>query len=306
MDINQLQYVIEIAQTGSITQAAKNLYMGQPNLSKSIKDLESEIGITIFTRTAKGVILTKSGKDFVGYARSIVKQMNTLQNMYNTDTEEKIKLNIYVPHASYISNAFVKFANGLSDTEIDLSFHETNTLYAINEVSNGNNGFGIIRFQTQHKSYFEKLCLEKDLKCEHLWTYNMVVLMGKSHPLCNIPEIPYHLLSQYTEIVQSDFNPVISEEISDTKKAEPKRKISVFDRGSEFDILKNVKGSYMWVSPIPFSVLHDNGLIQKPCYNINDYCDIIIFPVHNNISPVALDLINHIKMEISQFKDIIY
>ena len=306
MDINQLQYVIEVAQTGSITQAAKNLYMGQPNLSKSIKDLENEIGITIFTRTAKGVILTSSGKDFVGYARSIVKQVDTLQNMYKTNTDQKVKLNLYVPHASYISNAFVKFVNTLTDTEIDLSYRETNTLFAINEVSGQHNSFGIIRFQTQHKNYFEKLCLEKDLKCEHLWTYNMVVLMAKNHPLCNISKIPYHLLSQYTEIVQSDFNPVLCEENCENNKSETKRKIHVFDRGSEFDILKNVKGSYMWVSPIPFSVLFENGLIQKPSPNINDYCDIIIYPAHSNIPKIVLDLINQIKQEIIQFKDIMF
>lgn len=306
MDINQLQYVLEVAKTGSITKAAKNLFMGQPNLSKSIKDLENEIGITIFTRTAKGVILTKSGKDFTGYARSIVKQMTTLENMYKTNDEEKIKLNIYVPHASYISNAFVKFANNLGHTEIDLSYRETNTLYAINEVSNEHSGFGIIRFQAQHRGYLEKLCLEKDLKWQNLWNYNMVVLMGEDHPLCHIPEIPYHLLSQYIEIIQSDFNPVLCQENLDTKKVESKRKISVFDRGSEFDILKNVKDSYMWVSPIPFSVLEQNSLIQKPCPNTNDYCDIIIYPAHTNIPKIASNFINQIKLEISQFEDIIY
>lgn len=306
MDINQLKYVIEVAQSGSITQAAKNLYMGQPNLSKSIKDLENEIGITIFTRTAKGVILTNSGKDFVGYARSIVKQVDTLQNMYKSYSDEKVKLNIYVPHASYISNAFVKFVNSLKNEKINLSYHETNTMFTINQVSKELDSIGIIRFQTQHKGYFDKLCLEKELKCEHLWTYNMVVLMGKDHPLSNLPEIPYHLLSEYTEIIQSDFFPVLSEETPDTEKCEAKRKINVFDRGSQFDILKNVKGSYMWVSPIPFSVLNANNFVQKPCPTLNDYSDVIIYPAHSNILEITSDLIEQIKQEILQFKNIMF
>lgn len=83
MNFQQLQYAVEIAKTGSISAAAKNLFMGQPNLSKSIKELEEETGIVIFHRTSKGVQLTKSGQEFIGYAQTILKQVEKLESLYN-------------------------------------------------------------------------------------------------------------------------------------------------------------------------------------------------------------------------------
>ncbi len=305
MDLNQLKYVLEIARTGSITHAAKNLYMGQPNLSKSIKELENEIGITIFNRTAKGVVLTPSGKNFAGYARSIVKQMNSLSELYKNQSEEKLSFKISVPRASYISYIFGKFIDKYKDKEVDIAYHETNSLNVISDVALHNSDFGIIRYQKQHKAYFEKLCFEKELKCEPLWTYNMVVLMSDKHPLADLHEIPYNILSEYTEIIQSDFNPVLSNEDTAKIKVTSKSSIAVFDRGSQFDILNTVQGSYVWVSPVPFSILYKHELVQKPCPNVNDYCDVLVFPAHSTLSPLATEFISKLQVQINELCDII-
>ena len=81
MNLQQLKYAVEIARVGSISKAAKNLYMGQPNLSKSIKELEAELGQTLFSRTARGVQPTRAGEDFLGYARSILSQVESLSQL---------------------------------------------------------------------------------------------------------------------------------------------------------------------------------------------------------------------------------
>lgn len=120
MNLQQLRYVVEVARTGSITQAARNLYMGQPNLSKSIKELESEVGISLFRRTAKGVVPTKAGEDFLAYARSITAQMDTLEHLYGGSQAQVQRLRAAAPRASYVSAAFARCAGRLaSGTELD-------------------------------------------------------------------------------------------------------------------------------------------------------------------------------------------
>ena len=106
MNLQQLRYAVEVAKTGSITAAAKNLYMGQPNLSKSIRELEAELGITLFERTARGVAPTKNGEDFLGYARSIIAQMESLETMFGPHTETGTQLSVCAPRASYVAQAF--------------------------------------------------------------------------------------------------------------------------------------------------------------------------------------------------------
>ena len=97
MNLQQLRYAVEVAKTGSITAAAKNLYMGQPNLSKSIRELEAELGITLFERTARGVAPTKNGEDFLGYARSIIAQMESLE------TKPAFISSVTPPHSTHCS-----------------------------------------------------------------------------------------------------------------------------------------------------------------------------------------------------------
>ena len=109
MNLQQLRYAVEVAKTGSITAAAKNLYMGQPNLSKSIRELEAELGITLFERTARGVAPTKNGEDFLGYARSIIAQMESLETMFGPHTETGTQLSVCAPRASYVAQAFRRY-----------------------------------------------------------------------------------------------------------------------------------------------------------------------------------------------------
>ena len=284
MNVQQLRYVVEIAKTGSITKAAKNLYMGQPNLSKSVKELENEIGITLFRRTAKGVVATSGGADFLGYARSIIAQMDTLTQRYHRQTSEESVLRCAVPRASYVAEAFGRYSAALPQP-LNLSYRETNALSVIAEVSDGTAEIGVVRFEETHSEYFEKLFYEKNLAVEELWHYAMVVLLHETHPLAALPEVPYHLLTQYTEIVHGDFMPVLPEETLEQTSAQ--NQIAIFDRGSQFDILRTVRGSYLWVSPMPFAVLERHALVQKPCRSQNRYHDVIVHRASTPLSPVA-------------------
>ncbi len=296
MNLQQLRYVVEIAKMGSITKAAKNLYMGQPNLSKSVKELETEIGFTLFRRTAKGVVPTPGGADFLGYARSIIAQMDTLTQRYHKDPSEASVLRCAAPRASYAAEAFGRYSAALPQP-LNLSYRETNALSVIADVADGTAEIGVVRFEDAHTEYFEKLFYEKGLAAEELWHYAMVVLVHETHPLAALPEVPYHLLAQYTEIVHGDFMPVLPEEI--VEQTSPQNQIAIFDRGSQFDILRTVRGSYLWVSPMPFAVLERHGLVQKMCRSKTRYHDVIVHRASAPLPAIAADFAAALREEIA-------
>ncbi|MDD3430253.1 MAG: LysR family transcriptional regulator, partial [Oscillospiraceae bacterium] len=148
MNLQQLRYVVEIEKTNSITGAAKNLFMGQPNLSKSVKELENEIGITLFNRTAKGVEPTSGGLQFLRYAKTILEQMDELESLYKPQAQSALQFSLSVPRATYISVTFSRFLNNMDcDTPLDIQYKETNSVSAVTDVSTGCSSLGIIRYQ---------------------------------------------------------------------------------------------------------------------------------------------------------------
>jgi DNA-binding transcriptional LysR family regulator len=280
VNLQQLRYAVEVARVGSISKAAKNLFMGQPNLSKSIKELEEEVGQPLFYRTVQGVQPTKAGRDFLGYARSILSQMDSLTNLCRQDVAPASPLFVCVPHASYISHAFSRYAAQLAADggTLNLDYRETDSMSALHAVAAGEAQLGIVRCQNAHTDYFQTLCAENGLHAELLWQYYMVLLMSEEHPLAGMREIPYNLLRQYTEIVHGDLTPVLPAEQPNTDGLRhSESRIAVYERGSQFDLLRRVKGSYMWVSPVPFSLLSREELVQKPCRTETVYQDIVIY-----------------------------
>jgi DNA-binding transcriptional LysR family regulator len=113
MNLLHLKYAVEVDKTRSINKAAENLYMGQPNLSRAIKELEESLGITIFKRTSKGITPTPKGEEFLEYAKNILAQVDEMEALYNKKKKGKQEFNISVPRASYISLAFCAFVNTL-------------------------------------------------------------------------------------------------------------------------------------------------------------------------------------------------
>lgn len=159
MNIQYLKYVVEVDKTGSINKAAKNLYMGQPNLSAAIKELEKELGISIFYRSKKGVFATKEGEKFLFHAKKIISQVNELKSLYKPNTNNlPIHFSIAACRATYITIAISNFINNLKNKKgMTVNFNETNSLNVINEVANGNAEIGIIRYQNIHENYFTSL-----------------------------------------------------------------------------------------------------------------------------------------------------
>ena len=308
MNILHLKYAVEVEKARSITKAAENLFMGQPNLSRSIKELEETLGITIFKRTSKGIVPTAQGEEFLSYAKGILAQIDEIESMYRHDKEDKLAFNISIPRASYITHAFTKLVANLDlSKEIEFNYKETNAMRAINNILQSNYNLGIIRYQSVFEDYFAAMMNEKDLKCETIWEFNYLALMSARHPLAQKKEITYTDLSAYIEIAHGDpyvpslpFSQVKKMELSDLVN----KRIFVYERGSQFDLLTDVPTTYIWVSPIPKELLDRYDLVQRVCVGANRmYKDVLIYRNHYKLSEIDKAFIEELKRCIRQLTE---
>lgn len=308
MNVVHLKYAVEVEKTGSISQAAENLYMAQPNLSKAIKELENNLGIKIFKRTSRGVVVTKKGSEFLSYAKGIVEQLDQIEELYQRNKTDKISFGICTPRASYITHAFTNFINKVDkDQGIQIQFKETGTIDAINNVIDGEEELAIIRYPVIHQDYFSGLIQQKDIECSSIFEFQYQVLMSQQHPMVQKPVLSLEDLEDYIEVIHGDTTmPYLSvkENLKENGSlAEGKREIYVYERGSQFDILCNVPNSYMWVSPIPQDLLERNRLVQKPCAAADrTYRDSIIYHKNMKSNPMLQDFLDEINSTIQDLQ----
>lgn len=305
MNLQHLRYIIEVENCGSVTKAAQNLYMGQPNLSKLIKEMEQEVGISIFSRTTKGVVPTRNGKAFLSYARKLVSQADELQSLFKKPNESHIHFNVTVPRATYCSLAFTNFINKLGDTEkIKVYFREADAISAIADVSSGDADLAVIRYQDIYDDYFSNITGEKNLEINPLFTFNMRLMMSEKNPLAKYSDVPYHLLSDCIEITHGDYNNngvSFSRINRDTQIEAPTKTIYIYDRGSQLNLLQRVDKAFMWVSPIPADFLAENHLITRPCSLSSELNkDVIIYRKGKTLAAHEQLFIDTLKEDIAE------
>lgn len=301
MNIQYLKYVVEVDKMGSINKAAKNLYMGQPNLSAAIKELEKDLGISIFYRSKKGVFLTKEGEKFLVYAKKIISDINQLESLYTANTDSTIRFSIAACRATYITMAVSNFINDLKNKkEMTVNFNETNSLNVIHEVANGNAEIGIIRCQNIHENFFVSLLKSKNLIFEPLWEFKMLLTFSENHPLALKKKIKAEMLKKYIEIIQGDIKiPVEKNNKTINSYQTSPQSISVYDRGSHINLLVNVNEAFMWVPILPENILKRNRLTQRECTDLQIITkDILVYSAERKQS-------NYIKNFISSLKKVI-
>ena len=177
MNLTDLHYVVEIDKSGSISKAAKELYVAQPNLSKAIKHLEREFGISIFERSSKGVKATREGQKFLEYAKRIIYEIEEMKRDCSDLGKENLSFKITVPRASYISSAFAEFIGMQSkETAIKAEFQENSSMHAIENVLQNGYSMGIIRYLCENEPYFQSLLDLKGLDAELLAELPYVIL----------------------------------------------------------------------------------------------------------------------------------
>lgn len=282
MNIQHLKYALEVAKQKSISKASRSLYMGQPNLSRAIKELEDELGIIIFERTSKGIKPTPDGEEFLQYAKRILLQIEEVEDIYKVGKRKKSHFSVCVPRAGYIAYAFAELSKSIdTDYPAEIFYKETNSMRTINNVIKGDYNLGIIRYQTTFEKYFESMFLEKNLVAETLTEFSYVLAMSEKNPLAKVDNIQPEDLSEYIEIAHAD--PYVpSLPVIDVKKAEMSefvdKRIYVFERASQYMLLEKVPNTFMWISPIPDEMLEDHGLIEKSCdFAQKKYKDVLIY-----------------------------
>lgn len=282
MNTLHLKYALEIEKTGSISMAAQNLFMAQPNLSKAVKDLENELGYKIFKRTSGGVVVTPKGAEFFYHTRKVMEQIDEIEKLAGKGEGENRRFKLSIPRGSYIANGFTAFVASLEmDGGIDITINETNTLQTISNVADKGYNMGIIRYEITDEEFFKNRLKTSHLEQETIWEFEYVLVMSKHHPLAEKETIYEEDLHDYVKITHGDIEvPHIKRYIGADKPEEKntEKTIYVYERGSQFDLLANVPSTYMWVSPIPDLYLEKNNLVQRACKTANNcYKDVLIY-----------------------------
>ena len=306
MNTQYFRYALEVEKTGSITQAANNLFMSQPTLSKAIKDMEETVGFPIFRRTSKGVVPTHRGTEFLAHARKIASEVQKMEQALQRQDSTHQLFSLAIPRASYIAQAVADFMptlNHCGNMEIDIL--EDNSMKVLDSVADGLFVLGIIRCHVEDRDYFLKSICEKDLQYETVWQGNYVALMREDHPLARQESLSCADFLPYIELVYGDEKvPYIrnSEAKTSSGIAKNAKRILIYNRAMEFDLLRQNSLAYIWTSPLPEEALKSNHLVQRKCACANhcQFEDILISRAGYRFSRLDRAFIDQLSLQRNQ------
>lgn len=306
MNIQNLKYALEINRKKSISKAAKSLYVAQPNLSKSIKELEASCGIKIFKRSSRGVEATKEGQEFLIEAEGIIRKLDELEHKYSRDEEETTELRIAIPRASYIAHAFTNYIRGKQNCDkMTMQVDETSTASAIKQIEDQTSSLAIVRYNLRYDEYFRALFRVRELECTHLMDFSYRLLVSEKSKLLEKEHLVDGDLESFIEILHGD-NTLPNGEYVDisagnTKLSNQKR-IYVYERGSQFDLLSKITNTFMWVSPMPQELLDRNYLATIHCdFMEKDMCDMLICRNGHRYTREEKNFIKEINKVLAEF-----
>lgn len=264
MTLQQLKYVIEVADRGSMSEASKNLFISQPSLSNSIKELEKEIHINIFVRSNKGISISPEGREFLGYARQVIEQNNLLEKRYLSDKKLKQKFCISTQHYAFAVNAFVDLIKEYGGEEYAFTLRETRTYEIIEDVKNLTSEIGIIYINEFNEKVIGKLLKENDLDFKVIFEAKPHIFISASNPLSKKKKVELNDLEDYPYLSfeQGQNNSFyFSEEILST--VDHKKSIKVSDRATLFNLLIGLNG-YTISSGIISEELNGKDIVSVP------------------------------------------
>ena len=197
MTLAQLRYAITVANSNSMNEAARNLFISQPSLSSAIRELEEEIGVELFRRTNRGISVTPEGEEFLGYARQVVEQYELIESKYVSKEHTKKKFSVSMQHYTFAVNAFVEMVKQFGMDEYEFEIHETKTYDVIEDVKNCKSEIGILYLNDFNKKVLTKLFHESAVEFHELLKCHIYVYLWKGHPLASKEEITLEELEEY-------------------------------------------------------------------------------------------------------------
>lgn len=286
MTLQQLKYILAVADKGTISEAAKQLYIAQPSLTNSIKELEKELGIVIFHRTNKGMILSREGEEFLAYARQVVEQVHLLEEKYIGNSTGKQGFCVSTQHYSFAVEAFVDLLRDYGGEEYDFRIRETQTYEIIEDVAKLRSQVGVLYLNRQNETILKKTLEAHELKFEPLFVAKPHVFLGATNPLAQKESITLDDLAPFPRLSyeQGEHNSFyFSEEILST--LECKKNILVRDRATLFNLLIGLNG-YTICSGVISEELNGKNIVALPL-EVDDYME-IGYITHKRLLPSRL------------------
>lgn len=264
MTLQQLKYVVEVAEKGSITEAAKSLFIAQPSLSAAIHDLEEETATKIFLRNSRGILLTPEGAEFLSYARQIVQQAALMEDKYIKRSAVKQRFSISTQHYSFTSSAFVELVRAHGGEAYEFILREGKTYDAINDVKSLRSEMGVIYLSAFNEAVISKMLREANLVFSELFIARPHIFVGRNNPLAGKTSVTLEDLVQlpcltYEQGDQNSF--YFSEEILSTLNHD--KSIKVTDKGTIIDLMVGTDG-YTISSGLCPSYLRGDDVISIP------------------------------------------
>ena len=298
MRIQQLHYIIKIVETGSMNEAAKQLFITQPSLSNAVRDLEREMGIDIFNRNPKGITLTKDGVEFLSYARQVVEQTALLGERYKSKTTHRELFSVSSQHYAFVVNAFVSLLGEADMTQYELFLRETRTWEIIDDVKNFRSEIGVLFLNSYNRDVLTKMFDDNHLTYTSLFKAHPHIFVSKDNPLAkkklihleDLEDFPY---LSYDQGIHNSF--YFSEEIM--SQIPHKKSIVVSDRATLFNLLIGLDG-YTIATGILNSKLNGDNIVSIPL-DVEDMIDIVYIRHEKaNLSKMGEKFIDYLLEEV--------
>lgn len=268
MTLQQLRYVTTVAETGTISGAAKELFISQPSLTAAIRELEKELGITIFLRTNRGVVLSREGDEFLGYARQVLMQAQLLEERYGKESSHKQQFSVSSQHYNFASRAFARMVREMGGERYNMTFRETTTYEVIEDVSLMRSEVGVLLLTEQNQEVLHRMFREHDLVYTELIQRDAAICVSADHPLADREEVTEEDLAPYPCVTfeQGVHNALFfSEDIS--KPTDTPRHILVRDRATANDLTRELHAYQVGVGlddETSTRIYHSKELVIKP------------------------------------------
>ena len=280
MKLQQLKYIVCVAQCGSILEASKQLFVSQPSLTNSIKELEQEMNVTIFQRHNKGVILTSEGETFLAYARQVLEQASLLEDRFIHKKSHRSKFSLSCQHYVFAVSAFMDVIKQYGNDQYDFTLRETKTHEIIEDVSNLKSEIGVLYTSSKNEEVIMKLIKQHDLVFTPLFKAKPHVFLAYHHPLADKEIITIDDLQPYPYLSfeQGEYNSFYySEEI--LSSLDRNKNIKVRDRATMLNMIVGLNG-YTICSGIISEQLNGERIIAK-ALNVDEYMNIGIITKKN-------------------------
>lgn len=301
MTLQQLKYVVTVADKGTISEAAKELFISQPSLTNAIKELENEMQITIFNRTNKGIIVSNAGDEFLAYARQVLEQANLLEERYLNVKKQSARFSVSAQHYSFAVNAFVDVIREFGGSQYDFTLRETQTNEIIEDVSRLKSEIGILYTSVKNEEVIQKLIRQNSLEFEELFVAKPHVFISSKHPLAEREQITLQELDEYPYLSfeQGDYNSFyFSEEILST--IDRNKNIKVRDRATLFNLAVGLNG-YTVSTGVISKELNGENIIARPLM-VDEYMQVGTIKQRNMpLSRYGKAYIDALKKHVSEY-----